>query len=59
MSKNRMRIIKIAGVVLMVAILVNTVMIKPVHLSEDGVEKCFAAVVISTDRLTFDGHASI
>ncbi len=59
MSKNRMRIIKIAGVVLMVAILVNTVMTKPVHLSEDGVGKCFAAVVISTDRLTFDGHASI
>ena len=34
-------------------------MTKPVHLSEDGVEKCFVAVAISTDRLIFDGHASI
>lgn len=59
MSKNRMRFIKIEGVILLIAIFINTVMTKPVHLSEDGAEKCFVAVVISTDRLKFDGHASI
>lgn len=59
MSKNRMRIIRIAVVILLIVILVNAIMIKPVHLSEDGVKECFVAVVISTDRLTFDGYASI
>ncbi len=58
MLKNRMRIIKIVGIILIIVILVNIVMTKPVHLSKDRVERCFVAVGISTDRLTFHGDAS-
>ena len=60
MKANRKRIIKIALIiVIIIAIMVNMVTIKPIHLNTKGVEEIFVAVMIDTNRLTFDGEATV
>ena len=60
MKTSRKRIIKIVVIIIIViAIMVNMVTTKPVHVSAKGVEEIFVAVMISTNRLTFDGEATV
>lgn len=60
MKTNKKRIIKIVVIIIIIiAIMVNMVTTKPIHLSTKGVQEVFVAVMISTNRLTFDGEATV
>ena len=59
MKASRKWIIKIVGIILIIAVMVNVVTAKPIHLSTEGIEEVFVAVMISTNRLTFDGEATV
>ncbi len=60
MITNRKKIIKkMVIIVFIIVIVANIVLTKPIHLSKEGVEKIFIAVMISTNELTFDGGAVV
>ena len=59
MKTSRNVIVKIVIIILIIVIMVNVVTIKPIRLSTKGVEEIFVAIMISTNRLTFDGEATI
>lgn len=59
MKTSRKVIIKIVIIILIITIMINMVTTKPIHLGMKGVEEIFVAIMISTNRLTFDGEATI
>lgn len=59
MTTKRKRLIQVVAIILILVIIVNMVTTKPIRFSKEGVGKVYVAVVISTDRLTFDGEATV